>query len=199
MGAMVLDFLEPLISLLQAYPLLFIFVGMIVAGEVVLLPAVFLAATGHLDIAAVISVAILATVLSDLVWYSLGRKFPAAALERIPGRGSNRVVRGLERLFSQKGVQILFLSKFVYGTRTIAQILAGVHNMPFRTYFFFNFLAVLVLSSALVGIAYSVVGSTHKLGEVMDHIEIAFLLFVVIAVSGNYLVTRLLRTRWSRS
>ena len=115
---MVLDFLEPLISLLQAYPLLFIFVGMIVAGEVVLLPGhISWRHTGHLDVAAVISVAVLATVLSDLAWYGLGRKFPATALERIPGRGSNRVVRGLERLFSQKGIQILFLSKFVYGTR----------------------------------------------------------------------------------
>lgn len=193
------DFLQPLIDLIQAYPFLFIFLGMLVAGELVLLPSIFLAATGHLDLAAVISLAILATVLSDLAWYGLGRAFPAAALERIPGRHSNNVVCGLERMFSRKGVQILFLSKFVYGTRTIAQVLAGVHDMSFRTYIAFNFLGVLALSGALVAIAYSVVGSTRQLGEFVHNMEIAFVLFIVVAVSANFAVSRLLRGRWSRS
>lgn len=196
---MVLELLQPLISLLQAHPYLFLFAGMLVAGEVVLLPAIYLAATGRLDLAAVISLAVLATVLSDLAWYGLGRKFPAAALERIPGRHSNSVVRGLERLFTRKGVEILFLSKFVYGTRTVAQVFAGVHDMPFRTYIVVNFLGVLALSGALVAIAYSVVGTTRQLGEFVDDLEIAFLVFVVIAVAANYLVSRLLRKKWSRS
>lgn len=192
------DFLQPLIGLLQAYPLLSIFVGMLFAGEVVLLPAIYLAATGRLELAAVISVAILATMISDLVWFGLGRRFPATALKRIPGRHSSRVVDGLERLFSHKGAQVLVLSKFVYGTRTIAQIFAGVHNMPFRTYIFFNLLGVLALSSALVAIAYSVVGSTRQLEEMIDSLEIAFLLFVVIAVSGNYLLSRWMKEKWSQ-
>ncbi|MCP1675422.1 membrane protein DedA with SNARE-associated domain [Natronocella acetinitrilica] len=195
---MLFEFLQPLISLLQAYPFLFIFVGMLFAGETVLLPAIFLAVTGHLDLAAVISLAILATVLSDLAWYGLGRKFPATALARIPGRHSNNVVRGLERMFSRKGAQILFLSKFVYGTRTITQVLAGVHDMAFRTYIVVNFLGVLALSAALVAIAYSIVGSSRQLGDIFERLEIAFLLFVVIAVATNYLVSRLLRSKWSR-
>lgn len=192
------DFLQRLITLLQAYPLLFIFFGMLFAGEVVLLPAVFLAVTGRLDLAAVLSVAILATVLSDLAWYGLGRLFPAAALERIPGRQSNRVVCGMERLFSRKGAQILFLSKFVYGTRTMVQVLAGVHDMAFRTYMVVNFLGVIALLSALVAIAYSVVGSTRQLGDFVADLEIAFFLFVVIAVSANFMVSRVLRKKWSR-
>lgn len=193
-----LDFLQPLISLLQAYPFLFIFIGMLVAGEVVLLPAIFLAVTGHISLPAVISLAIMATILSDLAWYGLGRKFPAAALERIPGRRSNSVVCGLERMFSRKGPQILIISKFVYGTRTIAQVLAGVHDMAFRTYIVFNFLGVVALSAALVAIAYSVVGSTRRLGDFLEDLEIVFLLFIIIAVSINYLVSRLLRKKWSR-
>lgn len=193
-----LDFLQPLLNLLQAYPFLFIFFGMLVAGEAVLLPAIFLAATGRLDLAVVIALAILATVLSDLVWYGLGRKFPATALERIPGRHGNSVVCGLERMFTRNGAQILFLSKFVYGTRTIAQVLAGVHDMAFRTYIVFNVLGVLALLAALVAIAYSVIGSSRQLGDLVEHLEIVFLLFVVIAVSANYLVSRKLRKKWSR-
>ena len=150
MDAMAHDLFQQVLSLLQTYPYLFIFVGMLVAGEVVLLPAIYLAATGRLDLAAVISLAILATVLSDLFWYGLGRKFPASALDRIPGHHSNNAVRGLERLFNRKGVQILFLSKFVYGTRTAAQVLAGVHDMRFRTYVIVNFLAVLTRAHASI-------------------------------------------------
>lgn len=198
MDAMAHDLFQQVLSLLQTYPYLFIFVGMLVAGEVVLLPAIYLAATGRLDLAAVISLAILATVVSDLFWYGLGRKFPASALDRIPGHHSNNAVRGLERLFNRKGVQILFLSKFVYGTRTAAQVLAGVHDMRFRTYIIVNFLAVLTLFAVFVSLAYSVVGTTRQLGDLIEDIEIAFLIFIVIAVSANYIASRVLRNRWSR-
>ena len=192
------DFLQPLMNLLQAHPFLFIFVGMLVAGEAVLLPAIFLAVTGRLDLATVISLAVLATVLSDLAWYGLGRKFPAAALQRIPGRHGSNIVCGLERMISQKGAQILILSKFVYGTRTITQVLAGVHDMAFRTYIVFNFIGVLALSAALVAIAYSVVGSTRQLGDFVADLEITLLLFIVVSVSVNYMLSRFLRKKWSR-
>lgn len=192
------DFLQPLMNLLQAHPFLFIFVGMLVAGEAVLLPAIFLAVTGRLDLATVISLAVLATVLSDLAWYGLGRKFPAVALQKIPGRLGSNIVCGLERMISQKGAQILILSKFVYGTRTITQVLAGVHDMAFRTYIVFNFIGVLALSAALVAIAYSVVGSTRRLGDFVADLEITLLLFIVVSVSVNYMLSRFLRKKWSR-
>ena len=194
-----LDLLQPLLSLVQAHPFLFIFIGMLVAGEAVLLPAIFLATTGQLDLAAVISLAVLAMLLSDLAWYCLGRALPATALHRIPGRPSKQLAAGLNRMFTRRGAQVLFLSKFVYGTRTVVQILAGIHDMPIRTYIFFNLLGVLALSGSLVAIAYMVVGQHSRLGDVAHKFELTFLLFISIAVSANLLTSKILRRRWSRA
>jgi membrane protein DedA with SNARE-associated domain len=193
-----LELIRPLLDVLYAHPYLFIFFGMLVAGEVVLLPAIYLAATGRLDIAWVIALSVIATVLSDFIWYYAGRRFPASALGRIPGRGTSRVVSGLEKLFRRKGVQVLFLSKFVYGTRITAQILSGVHDMPLRRYLVANTLGILAVTAALVVIAYSVVGTTHRMADVIHNMEVAFFVFVVVAVSGFLVVGQVLKRQWSQ-
>ena len=192
------EFLQPLLSVLYTHPYLFIFIGMIVAGELVLLPAIYLAATGRLDLGAVIAVALAATLLSDFAWYYAGRKFPVSALARIPGRRSARVVSGLERLFAHKGAHLLVLSKFVYGTRVAIQVLAGVHNMPFRTYIVANSLGVLAVTGSLVVVAYSVIGTARRMDDVMQDMELAFLLFVVVVLAGYYFVGKTMRRQWFR-
>ena len=192
------EFLQPLLSVLYTHPYLFIFIGMIVAGELVLLPAIYLAATGRLDLGAVIAVALAATLLSDFAWYYAGRKFPVSALARIPGRRSARIVSGLERLFAHKGAHLLVLSKFVYGTRVAIQVLAGVHNMPFRTYIVANSLGVLAVTGSLVVVAYSVIGTARRMDDVMQDMELAFLLFVVVVLAGYYFVGKTMRRQWFR-
>jgi membrane protein DedA with SNARE-associated domain len=192
----VLEIFQPLLSLLAAHPYLFIFVGMLVAGEVILLPAIYLAATGRLEIGLVIALAVTATLLSDIVWYLAGRRFPASALARIPGRRARRVVDGLEKLFTARGPHILFLSKFVYGTRTAAQVLAGVHDMPFRKYMAVNVLGVLAVTGTLVAVAYSIVGTTRRFSDTMRDMEVAFLLFVLVAVLGYLVVGQRMRRQW---
>lgn len=194
----IIEIIRPLLDVLYAHPYLFIFLGMLVAGEVVLLPAIYLAATGRLDIGSVIVLSVFATMLSDFIWYYAGRRFPASALQRIPGRGTSRVVKGLDRLFKRNGVQVLFLSKFVYGTRITAQILSGVHDMPLRRYLVSNTLGILAVTAALVVIAYSVVGTTHRMGDVIQNMEIAFFVFVLLAVATFFISGQVLKRQWSQ-
>lgn len=192
----VLEFLQPLLDLLSAYPYLFFFVGMIFGGEVVLLPAIYMAVTGRLDMVPVVLLSITATMISDVFWYYLGRRFPATALARIRGRRTSRIVAGLGRLFERNGPHVLILSKFVYGTRISAQVLSGVHDMPLRVYLGANVLGVTAVTASLVLIAYSVIGTTTRLGEVVRGVEIAFLLFVFVVGLGYFMVGRKLRREW---
>lgn len=187
-----------ILSILYAHPYLFIFAGMIFAGELVLLPAIYLAATGRLELASVIALAVVATSLSDIIWYWLGRRFPASALSRIQDSRSGALFRGIEKLFTRKGPYILFMSKFVYGTRIAAQILSGIHDMPLRTYLIANTLGVIAVTGSLVVVAYSVIGSTRRLGEVMDTVELAFVVFVLVAVVGHLLIGTKLKRQWSQ-
>lgn len=192
------EFLHPVRDLLAGYPYVFIFLGLLIAGELVLLPAIYLSIAGRLQPEYVFAIAALAMSFSDLFWYFLGRKLPRERLDRI-GRGRiGRAVAGMERLFLRRGPQILVGSKFVYGTRTAVQVLSGVHRVGFRTYILANSAGVVLLVSALFAIGYTVRGTVGRMGELVDRMEVAFVVFIAIAVMVNLLVSRILRKRWSR-
>ncbi len=191
------DLVLPLLETLSAYPYLALFVGMIVAGELVLLPAIYLAATHRMDLMSVLALAMLATLLSDILWYSLGRRFPKPTLKRLTGKVGQHFLEGVERTFNAGGKRVLFLSKFVYGTRTLIQVLAGVHGMPLRTYLATNVAGVVTVTGLLTVVAYAVIGTTYQFGAIMQTIEIAFLLFVLVIVSAYLLAGSRLRKQWS--
>lgn len=193
-----LEIIQPLLDALYAHPYLYIFVGMIFLGEIVLIPAIYLAVTGQLDIVLVIVLSVIAPLLSGFLWYYAGRRFPASALERIPGKRSSQLVSGLDRLFRRNGVQVLFLSKFVYGARITAHILSGVYDMPLRSYFLANILGTLAVRAVLVVIAYTVVGTAQRLVDVTHNMEVAFLAFVLVATTGFFIVSKVLKRQWSR-
>lgn len=190
---------QPVLDLVAAYPYLMLFVGLLLAGEVVLLPALYLATTGRLDPWMVIVVAVVATMLSDLVWFLLGRWSPSSAVERLRQRYSGRIVDRLLNLFSRNGLRLLFLSKFVYGTRIAAQVIAGALGMSFKTWLVVNFAGVVTVTLALAGLAWGVVGTTHRLEDLVQHIEVAFLLFLLLAVAAYLLIGTTMRKRWFRS
>lgn len=192
------EFLQPFMGYLSAHPYLSMFVGMLVVGELVLLPAIYVAITGRIELAYVICLAIAATTIKDFALYYAGRKFPATALRRLPGQGTSRMVRGLERLFDRRGAEVLFLSKFVYGTRAAAQVLAGVHDMPLRVYLVANTLGVAALTLLLSGIAWSVAGTARRYGEVVHSVEIAFGVFLLLAATAYVSAALLARRRWSQ-
>lgn len=183
---------------LSAHPYLTLFVGLLFVGELMLLPAIYLSAAGRLELGYVLAIAIPVTVAKDFGFYYLGRKFPASALARIPGRTTSRLAKGLDRLFAQRGAELLFLSKFVYGTRMLAQILAGVHDMPVRLYLMANTLGVTALTVMLAVIAYSVAGTARRYTDVVNSVEMAFFVFVVLAVLVYALAAMVARRRWSR-
>ncbi|WP_416139578.1 DedA family protein [Halomonas sp. HK25] len=190
------DTMPTLSAVLSSYPYLALFIGLLLLGEVVLLPAIYMAVTGRIDLATVVILAVSATLISDCLWYALGRLFPSATLKRKSGHVSGEFLTGLELAFNARARKVLFLSKFVYGTRTLVQILAGIHGMPFRIYSLVNTAGVLAVTASLVLVAYAVIGSTYRLNEIVEHMEIAFLVFVIIAVAGYFLLGMKVKQQW---
>lgn len=195
---MVSDILQSLMGGLHAHPYLFLFAGLLLAGETILLPAIFLGISGTLALVPVLLIAIAATMLSDLVWYAFGRRLPRSAIRRLPGRGTSKLVDGLDRLFTRRGAQLVFLSKFVYGTRVVAQLLAGVHDMPVRRYLVANTLGVVVLTLLLCGLAWSTAAATSRVVTVAYQLPIAFAVFVALAAIGYLVAAGIARRQWSR-
>jgi membrane protein DedA with SNARE-associated domain len=186
----------PFLDVLSAHPYIALFAGMLIAGEVVLLPAIFLATTGRLDMAVVVGIAMIATLISDAFWYGLGRRFPVKVIGRLSERLSGKVLNGVEQTFNAGGGRILFMSKFVYGTRTLVQVLAGVHKMPLRSYLPINMAGVLAATLVVIALSWLVVGTSYRIDELMQHMEVAFLLFVMVTLSGFFLFSRMMKRRW---
>lgn len=191
--------IQPVLDLVAAYPYLMLFVGLLLVGEAVLLPALYLATTGRLDPFSVIIVAVAATMLSDLAWFLLGRWSPVGAVEKMRRRHSGHVVDRLQKLLSRNSSSLLFLSKFVYGTRIAAQVLAGALDMRFRSWAVINFAAVVTITLVMAGLAWGVVGTAQRMEELVEHIEIAFLLFLLLVMAAYLVVGMSMRKRWFRS
>lgn len=132
---------------LDRYGLGFMFVivmlesaGLPLPGETTLIAASVLAARGHFDIAWVIVVAASAAILGDNLGYWAGRKGGRALVARWPWlhRRMERLLPRAEALFARHGAKTVFFGRFIAILRIAAAFLAGVAEMPWKTFLFWN-------------------------------------------------------------
>jgi membrane protein DedA with SNARE-associated domain len=148
-----------------------------VPSEPVLLAAGVLAGTGLLRLPSAIAVGVAASLLSDAIWYEIGRARGGQVM-RLLCRISlepDSCVRRSQDMFARYGGWSLLVAKFVPGLNTVAQPLAGILRMR-RS----RFLLVDALGAFLW------VGTYTGLGYVFsDHVE-------RVAAHGRYLGSWLL-------
>lgn len=189
--------IDTLLALIQTYPYLVLFGGMLIAGETFLLPALYIALGGGLSLPLVVLTAISATLIADAVWYGVGRMIP---LERIIQwtifRKRKGVFHALERLHDRHGVRIVFASKFVYGTRTAAQILAGAHHVPFGRYLVANTLGVAGLLALIILIGILLAETLVSLKDIVYGTQIAFLAFIVVVILAQVWIKHWIQKRF---
>ncbi len=143
-----IDF-HPLIAR-HGYAVVFIVVllegaGSPLPGETALvLAAVYAGATGRLDIATVLLMAIAGGILGGTGGYWIGRGVGREFLGKYGkwiGLTENRLALG-RHLFQRHGGKIVFFGRFVAVLRVIAALLAGLNHYDFRLFFLFNALGV---------------------------------------------------------
>jgi membrane protein DedA with SNARE-associated domain len=126
------------------------FVGLVVGiesmgipcpGETVLvLASIYAAASGDLNIAAVILAATTGAVLGDNLGYLIGRRYGYPLVQRHGrkiGMTDDRIKLG-QYLFMHYGSNIVFFGRFVALLRIMAAFLAGVNRMPWTAFLFAN-------------------------------------------------------------
>ena len=98
--------------------------------------------------------------------------------------------------FERKGYQIVFMSRFVYGTRAMAQVLAGMTRLQFVRYASVNFAGSLIYLSIVTGLAVLV---GRSLGALESHVQrgyVFFGMFLAVLVALRYLLHRGVRSKW---
>jgi len=170
-----------------------LFIGLLFGGETALLPAIYFGISGVINLEAVIGISIIATAISDTFWYYLGRTMSAEKISsfKILKKYVAKIAI-LSNSFKSNGLTLLFFSKFVYGTRTAAQILCGVHSINFVKYFFINISGILALNIFFLTLGMMVEKSFAQFVESPTRLWLALLPVPVCAVVLQTLFKKLI-------
>jgi membrane-associated protein len=127
------------------------------------------------------------------VGYAFGRRVGPTLFRREDSRlfRIERVERA-RAYFERHGAKTIVLARFVPVVRTFAPIVAGVSEMPYRTFVTFN-----IIGGLLWAVGVTLLG--YFLGQVdliADNLEIAIL--TIVAVSALPIVIELLKARRQR-
>ena len=162
--------------------------GIPLPGETIVIVGGFLAGSGELNYWGVLGSAIAGAVLGDNFGYWVGRFGGWALLVKI-GRIFRLQEQQLELAkdrYSQNAVKAVFWGRFVTLLRIFAGPLAGITQMPYKTFLLCNFGGATVWASIIVSIAFfsgrvisleQIVGWTAKVG-------IVALLVIIIVLSA---------------
>lgn len=158
--------------------------GLPVPGETSLIAAAVLASSGSMSLPVVFAVAILAAMLGDNLGYLVGRRVGHRVLTA-PGRWEQQRRQFLEEgehFFARHGGKTVFFGRWLPVLRFTAALLAGVNEMPWPKFFFFNALGAAGWVCTVGSAAYILGSSASSLFEA---IGFAGLLAVVLSIGGH--------------
>jgi membrane-associated protein len=130
-----------------------IFLGFVLPGEAAVVIGGVLASRGHLSLATLSAVVVVAAVAGPMVGYEIGRRmgdrlFRARALRRMPG-GPERA----RAVLRDRGALAVLLGRFVAFVRAVMPAAAGAVQVPYRTFLLYN-----VVGGIVWGVGYCLVG-----------------------------------------
>ena len=114
--------------------------GLWLPGETALITAAVLAARQNLSIEWVIAVAAAAAIIGDNIGYWLGRKAARPLLHRYARlrRYADRALPPAERFFNRHGGKAVFFARFFGGLRVTGAWMAGITQMSWWRFLFWN-------------------------------------------------------------
>lgn len=170
-------------NLLVTYQAPAIFLGAFFFGETVIITAAFLAAHGVWSISLVFWLALIGTVVSDSLWFFLGRYFFVKTNRWQNEREKyDHFLVKLERLFGRKPFLILLFIKFLYGTRILTIVYLSLRRMPFWLFLLFNTLGTVIWLLVVLAIGWFAGLGIANILPVFHRVEYAVSILLLILV-----------------
>jgi membrane protein DedA with SNARE-associated domain len=185
----------------HGYSVVFVWVfaeqlGLPVPSVPLLLAAGALSGSGRMNLLAALVLAISAALLSDSIWFQLGRRKGVKILQflcRI-SLEPDSCVRRTEGVFEKHGAKSLLIAKFVPGLNTAAPPLAGVFQMSRTRFLLFDALGAALWVGAFLGLGYVFANEIERVAGPALGLG-GGLLAIVIAAFGGYIVWKFLKRR----
>ena len=158
-----------------------VFFGFFLPGASMLFTAGLLASQNIFNIWILIPLLTLAAILGDNVGYWFGARVGVTLFFRKDSRFfKHEYLEAAKAYYEKHGVQTIFLARFVPVVRTFAPILAGITQMRYRTFFYYN-----VLGAVCWGAGMTFAG--YYLGRRIPGMERYLVLIVVLIVVATTL------------
>jgi membrane-associated protein len=140
------------------------FVGFVLPGETAAIIAGVASSQGRADLPVAIVVVVAAAILGDSVGYEVGRVGGRRLLRLGPLSKHEHRLEGAQRFLLRWGGRAVFFGRFTAFFRAIMPALAGVAQMPYRRFLFFNAFGGIVWGTGVVLLGY-LAGDSYKAVE----------------------------------
>jgi membrane protein DedA with SNARE-associated domain len=166
-------------------------------GETALVLAAILASEGKLDIWLVIPIGIASAIIGDNVGFLLGRRLGREALTA-PGPFWHRRVRLIargDRFFARHGPKAVFIGRWLALIRFATAWLAGINDMRFRIFFFWN-----ALGAVTWGFTFGLAGyfGGRAFTSVLESIGLGAAIALAVLFVGGMIAVRVRERRAGR-
>ncbi|HUQ18758.1 MAG TPA: bifunctional DedA family/phosphatase PAP2 family protein [Gemmatimonadaceae bacterium] len=189
---------ETLYDLVSSYGYLIVFLlvgieslGIPLPGETALITASAFAALGRLNIFVVVSAAAAGAILGDNAGYWIGKRGGLALVRRYGRyfRLNEAKINKMHGFFERHGPKTIFLGRFISVLRCWAAALAGVANMPYGIFMFWNALGGVIWAAIFGTLGYFSGKNLPLLERYLGQASMAVALLVALVV-GVALVAR---------
>jgi membrane-associated protein len=131
-------------------------VGFFLPGDSLLFTAGVLAGGGKLDIILLVAGCFVAAVAGDQTGYTIGKRLGPRLFSKQESRiFKQEYVERTKGFFEKHGPKTIVISRFVPIVRTFAPTLAGVGEMPRRTFLRFNVIGALIWAVGITMLGYA--------------------------------------------
>jgi len=170
-------------------------VGFFLPGDSLLITAGLVAAAGGLNVWWLNAFLILAAVTGDSVGYAIGVRLGPRLFTRPKSLLFNpRHIERTRAFYARHGAKTIVIARFVPIIRTFAPVVAGVGQMEYRRFLFYNV-------AGGVGWVTSMTWAGYFLGRAIPNIAdyVHLVVVIVIVLSVIPIVVEIVRERWRRS
>lgn len=145
--------MDTLIRLIAEYGLLVVFINILVQqlgaplpGYPMLMVTGALAARGELNLPALLGTAVVACLIADSIWYTIGARNGRRVLRTLCriSLSPDGCVRQTESIFTRFGAPSLLVAKFIPGFASVATALAGAMRIPRPAFMLFDTLGAAI-------------------------------------------------------
>jgi membrane-associated protein len=168
-----------------------LFIGFVLPGETSVIVAGVVASQGHVNIAWLCVLVVVAAVIGDSVGYAIGLRYGERLL-KLPVIRHRResVERALDGL-RKRGPAYVFVGRFTAFLRAVMPGLAGMSKMHYRRFLWANALGGLVWGVSFTLLGYFAGGALTKIEKYASWLGVTLLVLVI----GLFVVLHVLRKR----